>query len=108
MKAPASKSAYHYDPAVKPSPHYDPDWFVTRIQAAGPVAVYLLAHGLIDQEDDLIGRLQTFAGDTDSIELEGDLEFERIINWMTHAYAVGVAVGQRLQPGAFNADGGGR
>ncbi len=89
---------------------YQTAWLIDRVRAAGPVAVYLLGHGLADEAGDLVYQLQKFAGDVESIENKGDSDrvLDKIINWITQAYAVGIAVGQRLQPGAFNTDGGAR
>lgn len=104
MRAPAKRTSHR-----KPEPDnvYDPAWLVGRIQEAGPIAVYLLGHGLAGEDGDLVGRIQRFAGDDNSIEVLDDIrDFVRIVNWITQAYAVGIAVGQRLQPDAFNASGG--
>ena len=82
---------------------YDPAWFVNRIRAAGPLASELLVSGLLEATDgDPVRHFQALSGDADPIAVEDD-DFPRIVVWMLTAYAVGIAVGSRLQPGALEA-----
>lgn len=87
---------------------HDPGWIAGRIRAAAPVAVKLLSRGLGGDNMDLTEEVQAFSGDTEWINLQDKDEFVRIVRWIADSFAVGVAYGQRIQPGAFNAGGGGR
>jgi len=93
---------------ARPKPDPFPTFpLVTSIRKAGPIAAYLLARGFdLDDGGELVTQIQTFAGDDAPIDLVQDDEFSRIMRWIEQAYAVGIAVGQRLQPGAFTARGG--
>jgi hypothetical protein len=82
----------------------EPLALVARIRAAHRLAGKILGRGFSNEHAQLENALKAFAGDDDVIEVP-DGEYPRIENWILQAFAVGVAVGQRLDVRAFETGG---
>jgi hypothetical protein len=90
------------------------DVFLRLIQAARPIALRCLGHGLNDEDGELFEIIKQFAEpftDDHPIAIADD-EFPRVIELALRGYVLGVAVGLLLNPLAFQApdaaDGGAR
>jgi hypothetical protein len=88
----------------KPVAPDEPLALIARIRAAHRLAIEILARGFSNENAQLEDALKAFAGHDDAIEVP-DGEYPRIENWILQAFAVGVAVGQRLDVRAFETGG---